>query len=40
MKPVFLFGNLHWRSNWYDTFTLISARYTVKFTDNKWNCVY
>ena len=36
-KPVFLFGNLKWLSYWNNSFAFISARYTVKFTKQKWN---
>jgi len=39
-KPVFLFGNLKWLSYLYDSFAIISARYTIKFTNHNWNWVY
>ena len=36
MKPVFLFGNLKW-SYENEIFSFISAGYTIKFTEHKWN---
>ena len=36
MKPVFLFGNLKWWTHLNNIFALISARYIIKFTEQKW----
>ena len=37
MKPVYLFGNLRRWTFWNNIFAFFSARYTIKFTEQKWN---
>ena len=37
MKTVLLLGNLRWWTPQNNIFALFSARYTIKFTEKKWN---